>query len=102
MARTDIVLTKADLPRKHRQAVKRRLKKELIAAYGGMCTICGEDHWEFLCLDHVNGDGNEERKDNGNLSGYLFYAKLRRRGYPKDGYQLLCYSCNMAKSPQGA
>ena len=68
----------------------RVLKLEMIATYGGRCVICGESRWEFLTIDHINGGGTQHRASvNGNL-----YSWLRRKGWPRDKYQLLCFNCN--------
>lgn len=76
--------------------LKRRKKAEVMAAYGGACTCCGEDNLDFLTIDHVNGDGGPERENHG--GGSTFYAWLRARGYPdRDRYQVLCFNCNCAK-----
>ena len=66
-------------------------------AYGGArCYCCGEDRIYFLSLDHVNGDGAEERKRLG--MGTNIYGHLYHRGFPEpDRYQILCYNCNFAK-----
>ncbi len=81
----------------------RKLREELIAAYGGCCECCGEDHFEFLTLDHTNGNGAEEkRKLFGNArSGTHFFQYLKKHGYPKDGYRLLCFNCNCARGFYG-
>src|SRR5690606_39680958 len=36
---------------------------EAIMHYGGKCACCGESTYEFLCLDHSNGGGNQHRKE---------------------------------------
>lgn len=71
------------------------LRAQTLAAYGGACACCGETTPEFLCVDHTNNDGAAHRRSIGSSS---VYAWLRRRGYPKDGFQLLCYNCNCAKA----
>jgi hypothetical protein len=80
-----------------------RLKAEVIAAYGGACTCCGETDPVFLTVDHVNNDGAEHRKAIGSArsGGLTIYAWLRRQGYPTDGFQLLCRNCNWAKHAEG-
>jgi hypothetical protein len=79
---------------------RQRLRAEMIRAYGGRCACCGEETPEFLGIDHVYNDGAQERRE-GKSSGFQFYAWLRTRGYPKDGYQLLCHNCNLAKGTYG-
>jgi hypothetical protein len=76
----------------------RKLKTETITAYGGKCQKCGETHWEFLTVDHVNGGGNQHRKELGTGGGPNFYRWLKKQGYPNNGYQLLCFNCNDSKS----
>lgn len=71
---------------------RKRLRDQLIAAYGGKCACanCPETNPAFLTLEHVNGDGGEHRK----RLGSHVYADLRRRGWPQEGYTLLCWNCN--------
>jgi hypothetical protein len=77
-----------------------RLKSEIIEAYGGSCVCCGELERDFLTIDHVNGDGAESRRAGEGLGGSL-YCKLKREGFPRDRYQLLCYNCNCSKKQFG-
>lgn len=78
------------------------LKIEIIKAYGGKCTCCNEENAIFLTIDHIFGDGAEERKQLNNISGAKFYRLLKRQNYPKDRYQILCFNCNFAKHVLGA
>ncbi|MFM9966734.1 MAG: hypothetical protein ACKV2Q_36640 [Planctomycetaceae bacterium] len=73
---------------------KRQLKAEVMNAYGGACACCGESHIEFLTIDHVDGSGAEHRRRVGKGEG--IYRDLKARGFPKDGYQVLCLNCNIA------
>lgn len=78
---------------------QRSLKAKLatLAAYGDKCACCGEAHYQFLTIDHVNNDGAEHRRTN-NVSGAMgMYLWLKRNGYPKD-FQVLCMNCNCAKA----
>jgi len=75
------------------------VRDAIIKAYGGMCTCCGETIPEFLAIDHIYNDGAKERRSM--KSGTQFYNKLRRLGYPKDRYRLLCHNCNMARAFYG-
>ena len=76
-----------------KRVADRALKAEVVAAYGGRCECCGESHLEFMTIDHVNGDGAEHRRTCG--KGRRIYEDLKRRGFPKDGYCLLCLNCNV-------
>jgi hypothetical protein len=71
---------------------RQRNRDELIAAYGGRCSCanCPETNSAFLTLEHVNRDGKEHRAEVGSHT----YADLRRRGWPQEGYTLLCWNCN--------
>lgn len=53
---------------------------------------------DCLEIDHINGNGNKERKEvTGHLTGgESFYLWLKRNNYPK-GYQVLCANCNLKK-----
>ena len=76
---------------------KARLRSELFAAYGGVCACCGESSEEFLTLDHIGGGGAKERRSLGWQGlGTSFYLLLKKQGWPKDRYQLLCMNCNWA------
>ena len=80
------------------QAYKRRLKTKILAHYGTYCQCCGETKLEFLTLDHINGKGNEHRRQVSQTSGgHSFYATLIKMEYPL-GLQVLCWNCNMAKA----
>lgn len=88
-----------DNPQKYREAererqaaTRKRIRDELIEAYGGRCVCdrCPETNPAFLTLDHVNGDGNHHRKELGSHT----YMDLKRRRWPKEGYRLLCWNCN--------
>lgn len=79
------------------RAYARGVKKEVVDAYGGRCTCCGEATLDFLCIDHVHGDGAKHRAANGiNGGGTMMYNFLKRNGYPA-GFQVLCNNCNWAK-----
>lgn len=72
----------------------RREKMDVIEAYGGKCVCCGERHIEFLTIDHMDGTGAEHRRKHGKGRG--IYRDLTKRGFPKDGYQVLCLNCNIS------
>lgn len=87
--------------RKISKKTKRTLKQFVINAYGGKCSCCGETILAFLSIDHVNNDGNIERKELGFI-GTSFYAYLKRIGCPQDGrYQVLCMNCQFGKKCNG-
>lgn len=67
-----------------------RLKREVVEAYGGQCSCCGESDIHFLTLDHVNGRQPGETK-----KGEKMYRLAKREGFPKK-YRALCQNCNSA------
>lgn len=78
--------------RESQGAIRKRVRDELVEAYGGKCACrnCPEANSAFLTLEHVNGDGKAHRMKMGSHT----YADLRRRGFPQEGYTLLCWNCN--------
>jgi len=71
---------------------RKRTRDQMIEAYGGRCACrnCPETNPAFLTLEHINRDGKEHRAKVGSHT----YADLRRRGWPQEGYTLLCWNCN--------
>jgi hypothetical protein len=74
----------------------------VIEAYGGECVCCGESLPEFLTVDHTDGGGSDHRRKVSHGSGGTgFYAWLKRHGFPQDGFQLLCFNCNLGRQING-
>ena len=71
----------------------------MIEAYGGKCELCRENTPEFLTIDHTNGGGNKHRQEVGN--GHRFRLWLKRNGWSRDGYRLLCANCNCSDKRNG-
>ena len=76
------------------KAQRTKLKKEVIAAYGAKCSCCGETELVFLTIEHIYHDGKAHRMAVG--AGAGMYRDLRRRGFPKNGYTVFCWNCQMA------
>lgn len=76
---------------------KQVIKRETMEAYGGKCICCGESEITFLTIDHIDGAGAAERREFDIGAGHAFYYWLKKKGYPKDNYQVLCFNCNCAK-----
>jgi len=85
--------------RQYRRKERRQLRNEVLAAYGGRCQCpgCNITQPEFLAIDHIAGNGAEQRKKLGRASGTM-YAWLKKNGFPKDRYRLLCHNCNQARA----
>lgn len=81
---------------------KRRYRKKreaVIERYGGECGCCKETKYEFLAIDHVNGGGNEERR-NGVTSRSLV-RKLFDNPSVLPEYRILCHNCNSSMGYYG-
>ena len=70
----------------------RNIKKKLIVIlhYNGKCEICGETNFDLLCVDHINNDGAQHRKQ---LSNASIYRHLIKNNFPIN-FRLLCCNCN--------
>jgi hypothetical protein len=79
---------------KENQIYQLKLKLMVMKEYGNKCECCEENIFEFLTIDHINGNGGKERKELKINSGSNFYRWLIKNNYPKDNYRILCYSCN--------
>lgn len=84
------------LTRRRRQTAR----LEMIEAYGAKCVCCGEAAVEFLTMDHVGGWGAEHRAADKSAGSRLPFL-LKKQGWPKNGYQLLCWNCNCARGIYG-
>lgn len=72
-----------------------RLKMRVLNHYSGgtaKCSHCKETDPLVLCVDHINGGGNKQRRQvGGNFNRWLI-----RKNFPL-GYQVLCANCNLRK-----
>ena len=80
---------------KHRQKYAQDVKRTCIEHYGGKCACCGEEHIEFLTIDHRAGGGNAHRKECGVKAGFPFYRWIIKNDFPS-GLRVLCFNCNWA------
>lgn len=62
------------------------------------CVCCGESLIQFLCLDHIEGGGNQHRAQVG--GGTSFYAWIVKNNFPA-GFRVLCHNCNFARGAYG-
>lgn len=77
-------------------------RDRVIKEYGGKCQCpnCDVNIPDFLTIDHINNDGKHHRLKVLKLSN--IYIWLVKNNFPRDGFQLLCYNCNMAKGHHGS
>jgi hypothetical protein len=90
-------------PDKYRKSATKsrsKLREEMIIAYGGYCACCNESEATFLTIEHKNRDGKQHREAVGNTPTCV-YRDLKKRGWPKEDYELLCFNCNRASWEQG-
>jgi hypothetical protein len=76
--------------------VRERREAEQVAVfghYGRSCACCGVT--DRLCIDHVNGDGEQHRAAIGGQ--HKIYRWLIDDGFP-EGFQTLCAPCNSSKA----
>lgn len=59
---------------------------------GSICVLCGESNKEFLTIDHLNQDGNEDRKKFHNSIGWK--KRILTGELNKENYRVLCHNCN--------
>jgi hypothetical protein len=83
--------------RYYQKRYKNKLKKAVIAGYGGKCVCCGETREEFLSIDHLNGGGRKHRK----AIKQDLYNLLIQTGYPQEDFRLLCMNCNFSRGRYG-
>ncbi len=90
--------TKTGSPRyEYMKELRREVRMRTLLHYGDgkvECRCCGEDRFEFLCLDHLNGGGKKHRQEVGR--GTVFYRWIVKAGFPP-GFQVLCQNCNFGK-----
>ena len=85
----------------YQRLLRRKIKSDVFSHYGGKCACCGESSSAFLAIDHVEGNGGEERRLLKQVGyGTRLYYLLKKRDYPA-GYQILCFNCNWSKSHGG-
>lgn len=75
---------------------RQELKLEVLSHYARgvpACARCRETDIVILCIDHIDGRGNEHRRSIG--TGNI-YKWLKLHSFP-EGFQVLCFNCNARK-----
>ena len=80
-----------------KESVKRFYDRQKVhLKMGGKCIHCEENRTPRLCIDHINNDGNFERKLR--IGQFRAIASSILKGEEwKNKYQLLCFNCNRKK-----
>lgn len=80
----------------HQESNDVRKRIELLKALGGKCVRCGYDNdFRALVLDHIHGDGKEDRAVNGTRLA-RHYLKDMAAAHAR--LQVLCSNCNAIKA----
>ena len=85
-------------PQRHHDIANKsrlRVRLDMVTEYGGKCSVCSISDIDVLDIDHIDNSGANDRKKN--LYGYNLYRHLKKLGWPKDNFQLLCKNCNWKK-----
>jgi hypothetical protein len=69
-------------------------RMKILGFLGGMCVVCGEVDWRCLQIDHVNGDGRQERIRLKSPGLGPYYSDIREH---PEKYQILCANHNWIK-----
>jgi hypothetical protein len=85
--------------KKYGRVYRAALRAEFLKEYGGRCSCCGETEPLFLQLDHVKNDGARHRKEQ--KTGAKILMEIKKLGWPKDYYRLLCANCNIGRHLNG-
>lgn len=86
----------------HRQSYRLNLKREILIHYGGnppKCAKCDFANERALTIDHIEGGGNEHRKQIAREASTDFYVWLKNNNYPL-GFQVLCMNCQFMKTSE--
>lgn len=80
-----------------RKEANKKVRLAIIEYMGGKCVLCNFNDWRALQIDHINGNGNEDRISMGHTNWSIF----KRIKENPESYQLLCANCNWIKRYEG-
>ena len=80
------------------------LKISALLMYGACCACCGEQTYEFLAFDHIEGGRSGSSRlpgqlDRGPKAKEPFYRWLLKER--REGIRVLCHNCNCARGSFG-
>lgn len=73
---------------------------KILDHYGRKCNCCKEDDPRFLTVDHIDCQVPEMESVGRKLQGERLRHWLVKNDFP-EGYQLLCFNCNLATYHNG-
>lgn len=73
------------------------LRNEVFNLLGCKCAKCGFEDIRALQIDHINGEGNKDRKSKGNNSIKYYMSIIISVQEKKNEFQILCANCNWIK-----
>jgi len=86
-------LLDGDIVRAQEKERRRCIRKKALDLLGGQCIECQDRDIDYLCIDHVNNDGNVERKTV--KESQKVYSRILNGTV--DEYQILCANHNREK-----
>lgn len=73
------------------RVIRQKIRHDMIVCYGGRCACCGESNEAFLTIHHINGNGNQHRKE-----GRSKVFEQITQEADRSKYLLLCFNCHSA------
>lgn len=80
--------------RKYDKTWRRRMREAALSILGNKCIRCGFSDERALQIDHIQGNGNKERKT---ITTNLNKIVVESISKGENKYQLLCANCNWIK-----
>lgn len=68
----------------------RKLRTRVLDLLGNKCVCCKETKKEFLAINHIKGNGKDERQ------AVMLYRKILKMENPHTDYNILCHNCNIS------
>jgi len=81
--------------REYQRNLTLKYKQTFLDMYGNACSCCGETIFDFLTIEHKQGQQKISRR-----TGLVAYRDAIKE-YRPDLYEVLCWNCNCAKGKLG-
>lgn len=81
--------------REYQRGLTNKYKHAFLEMYGESCSCCGETIFDFLTIEHKQGQMKINRR-----TGLVAYRDAVKE-YRPDLYEVLCWNCNCAKGKLG-